>query len=56
MIATCQVHGTIQDASGVGVEGVVARLTPAPRDPVTPEAIGGIAILSEKQFLAKLKE
>ena len=47
MIATCQVHGTIQDASGVGVEGVVARLTPAPRDPATPEAIGGIAILSD---------
>jgi hypothetical protein len=46
-MATLEITGTIQDASGVGVENVVVRLAPSPESVGASESIGGIGVVAD---------
>jgi len=44
-VATVQITGTIQDATGTGVSDALVRLEPAPASVQSAEAIGGVGLI-----------
>ena len=46
-MAALTITGTIQDASGAGVQNVVVRLAPAPESVGASESISGVGMLTD---------